>query len=246
MDLSRPSPLDDVALKAALRAQRRAEFGDLLDRLGPIARVIDVGCSTGDFLEVCRARGIEAVGVEPDARVARIATEAGHDVRVGFFEDVANTIPPADVVAFNDVLEHIPDAERALSTARDRLRANGRVAVTLPNGEGVFYSVARALERVGRDGAMRRLWQADYPSPHVHYFTPKSLRAMASRVGLEETTFFGRVAVEPDSVRARVRADRSASNAQAWAVEMGVRAGMPLLRRAEKDISVHIFSRRTG
>ncbi len=241
VDLTRASPLDDVALKGALRSQRRAESSRLLDRLGPIERVIDVGCSTGDFLGVCRARGIEAVGVEPDPRVAALAREAGHEVYAGFFNDVAETIPEADAVVFNDVLEHIADAEGALVTAKGRLRAGGRIAVTLPNARGAFYRAAEALERAGVEGPMRRLWQADYPSPHVHYFTPSSLRILAARVELREVSFESRVAVAPDSVWARVRADRSASRLWAGAVWAGVRIGMPALRRLEGDISVHVF-----
>ncbi len=239
VDLARPSPLDDVALKAALSNQRRAEFTRLLDRLGPVRRIVDVGCSTGEFLDVCRDRGVEAVGVEPDARVAAVARRKGHDVRDGFFDEVAPSLGSAEVVVFNDVLEHIPDAEGALRTAKT---IASRLAITLPNGEGAFYSVARALERAGRRGSMRRLWQADYPSPHVHYFTPRSLRTMARRAGWAEVSFEARVAVDPSGVWERVRADRSSSVVFAAAVWGGVRLGWPVLRRAPKDISVHVFT----
>ncbi|MEQ9500589.1 MAG: class I SAM-dependent methyltransferase [Deltaproteobacteria bacterium] len=239
VDLDRPSPLDDVALKAALSKQRRAEFHGLLAALGTVRRIVDVGCSTGDFLDVCRERGVDAVGVEPDPRVAAVARRKGHDVRDGFFDAVAPALGAADVVVFNDVLEHIPDAEGALRTAKT---IGSRLAITLPNGEGAFYSVARWLERAGRGGPMRRLWQADYPSPHVHYFTPRSLRTMAQRAGWTEDSFEARVAVDPSGVWERVRADRSSSVVFAAAVWGGVRLGWPVLRRAPRDISVHLFS----
>ncbi|MEQ8279742.1 MAG: class I SAM-dependent methyltransferase [Deltaproteobacteria bacterium] len=243
VDLDRPSPLDDVALKAALSKQRRAEFHGMLAALGSVQRIVDVGCSTGEFLDVCCERGIDAVGVEPDPRVAEVAQRKGHDVREGFFDAVALSLGSADVVVFNDVLEHIPDAEAALRTAKT---IGSRLAISLPNGEGAFYSVARLLESVGRDGPMRRLWQADYPSPHVHYFTPRSLRTMARRAGWAEVSFEARVAVDPSGVWERVRADRSSSVAFAALVWGGVRLGWPVLRRAPKDISVHVFTDALG
>jgi SAM-dependent methyltransferase len=57
---------------------------DLLD--GATPDVLDVGCGTGIAAEAFAARGCRVLGVEPDARMAAVASRKGLDVEVATFE----------------------------------------------------------------------------------------------------------------------------------------------------------------
>jgi SAM-dependent methyltransferase len=48
--------------------------------------ILDVGCGTGISTRAFSTRGFKVLGVEPDARMATVATEHGLDVEVGTFE----------------------------------------------------------------------------------------------------------------------------------------------------------------
>lgn len=149
LDLSIPSSLDDLALEGALAEQRRREHTEVLRLVQAktmARRFLDVGCATGDFLDVCREHGLEAEGVEPDRRLAAIARSKGHQVEGALFEHFTCPTRRFDAVTFNDVLEHIPDPGAALEKACSLLVPGGVIAVTLPSSRGVFYATARLLE----------------------------------------------------------------------------------------------------
>jgi len=62
------------------------ELVDDLLAMGP-RTALDVGCGTGKLARVLMARGVEVLGVDPDARMAAIAQRHGVPVEVAPFED---------------------------------------------------------------------------------------------------------------------------------------------------------------
>lgn len=244
LDLSRPSPLDDEGLKDTLRTQRRREHDALLDavaaRHAPL-RVLDVGCATGEFLNACRARGFEAVGVEPDPRHAERARREGHEVIEALFQDLPEEVGRFDLITFNDVLEHIGDVRGTLARVPRLLTDGGLLAVTVPNANGAFFKFASGLAHMGADGPMQRLWQSQFPSPHAHYFTPGSLDRIAAQVGLRQVWAAERLPVAAEGLWRRIRADHSAGLLYSAAIWLGVRMSLPVLERLPKDICVHLF-----
>ena len=54
--------------EAAVRKQKKATFGFVLDAIGPLpprAKVLDLGAATGFLMEVVKERGLEPCGIEP-------------------------------------------------------------------------------------------------------------------------------------------------------------------------------------
>jgi cyclopropane fatty-acyl-phospholipid synthase-like methyltransferase len=92
----------------------------LLERVPRGATVLDVGCwagAAGRFLIETRAATVD--GVEPDAEMARRASEAYRRVVEGSIEDALAsgglaTPEPYDAVLLLDVLEHLKDPWRVL------------------------------------------------------------------------------------------------------------------------------------
>lgn len=236
--------LDETAREQGLEQLRNANFRRLLAWMGrtlalPASRprLLDVGCAHGWFLQQADA-GFEAIGIEPDIAVAEAARRRGLAVRGGFFPDMLGDDERFDVIVFNDVLEHIPDVNAALAACWRHLRPGGWVVVNAPSRRGVLYRVSKGLVRVGRPGAFERLWQAGFPSPHVHYFDTATLRRLADKAGF---SFSGGTRLATMTVRglyARIRCSREVSVPKALllAVTLGLLA--PLLAVLPADIEV--------
>ncbi|EQD80446.1 3-demethylubiquinone-9 3-methyltransferase, partial [mine drainage metagenome] len=138
---------------------RRRNFETLLKRLGEIVptrglTLLDVGCSTGLFLETAARYGIDGVGIEPEPGQASIARLRGVKVRDGFFPDSLRRGETFDIVAFNDVFEHLSDPCQVLHACELILNPGGVLILNLPDSAGVLYSVASALARIGLENPL--------------------------------------------------------------------------------------------
>lgn len=99
----------------------------------PEARVLEIGCSDGWFLDRLRAGGWNAVGVERTAAPAQSARARGHEVYIGSIESFRPESGSFDACCAWMVLEHLPDPAVALRQWRACLRPGGWLAFSVPN-----------------------------------------------------------------------------------------------------------------
>lgn len=107
--------------------------------LHPGARVLEIGCGTGNLLLLAHrlAPGVVTTGIDPDraalAQARRKARRRGIDVRLdhGFADALPYPDASVDVVLSSLMLHHLPSAEKApaLREARRVLRPGGRLLV---------------------------------------------------------------------------------------------------------------------
>jgi SAM-dependent methyltransferase len=189
--------IDEGAREAGLKDVRVANFArlvDVLSRLKPSGgQLIDVGAAHGWFLEAARDK-FEVMGIEPDEAVFNATIRRGLPMRNGYFPDVLAAEEKADVIVFNDVIEHIPAIEGVLDACRSHLRRDGFLLINLPSSQGIFYRVGKILSRVGAPGYFDRLWQIGLPSPHVHYFNEANLKQLLVKCNFVPVTS-GRLSV---------------------------------------------------
>lgn len=108
---------------AALLAQAELEPG---------ARILDAGCGTGRNLEDLAPRG-EVRGVDMSADAVAFCERRGvGPVDQAPLEQLPYEDGAFDVVLACDVIEHIPDDERALRELRRVTADDGRLLVTVP------------------------------------------------------------------------------------------------------------------
>ncbi len=181
-------PIDRSGRVAGFKTLRDENYAEILDELAgeiPLAgrRLFDVGSAHGWFVEAAARRGLLAEGIEPEQEMVDHARAQGLAIRAGYFPSALGEDEQADIISFNDVLEHIPDVDAALEACAHSLRAGGLLSVNIPSAEGLAYRVSAALARVGIRGPFLRLWQFGLPSPHVHYFTPAALARLIERHG---------------------------------------------------------------
>ncbi|MEJ7825436.1 MAG: class I SAM-dependent methyltransferase [Solirubrobacteraceae bacterium] len=155
---------------------------DILELIDPAGRrCLDVGCGAGAFgVELRQAGAKHVAGIELHP-VAAAQARARLDVLVeGSVLDAP--LPFADgefdLMVFADVLEHLPDPDRALARCLPLLAAAGTVVVSVPNVR--FYLV---LARLVAD----RWEYADHgvrDRTHLRIFTRHSLERMLGSHGL--------------------------------------------------------------
>ena len=116
-----------------------------LERLRkPPGRLLDVGCSVGVFLGLCRDGGWQVEGVEASEWSSEQARSAGLEVHNDLFEQVELPESAYDVITFWDVLEHVPSPQAALVKAHRLLKPGGMLVVSTPNIRSIS---ARLLRR---------------------------------------------------------------------------------------------------
>lgn len=239
------SSLDEDARVRGLRPVREAGFAAVLDLLATVrpapGRLLDVGCGHGWFLASAAERGYEGEGVEPDPRVAEFAGRGGARVRRGFFPDVLAPAERFDVVAFNDVLEHMPDPVATLRDAAAHLAPGGVVSVNIPNSLGLFHRLSEAAAVVGWKGPLDRIWQKGLPSPHLYCVSPPVLGRLAAAAGLEAVAVRPIASLRLRGLWSRIRADRSAHPAQSAIWYAGAVALAPVAAAFPPDAFVAVF-----
>jgi SAM-dependent methyltransferase len=237
--------VDTDVRAAGLEPLRRHNFRlilDALERRRPLrgARLLDVGSAHGWFLEEAAQRGAVTVGIEPDARVAtRIPRD---DVRIGYFPEALRTGEQFDVIAFNDVLEHIPDVRAVLDTCAATLAPQGLLSVNIPTSDGLAFKLACALKRIGVAGPFERLWQYGLGSPHLHYFPRAALVALLGRMGFEAVDVRALPAVTTSGLWERVHTLGRPSPATVTQFA-ALRLAAPLLNREPASDIVHLVAR---
>jgi SAM-dependent methyltransferase len=100
------------------------------------ARVLEVGCGTGEFAErVATELGARVVAIDLSRRMVELTAARGIDARVADVQALPFGDGDFDCVVANWVLYHVPDLERALLELARVLRPGGRlVAATLGVG----------------------------------------------------------------------------------------------------------------
>ncbi len=183
------------------------------------ARVLEIGCSTGDLLLLLRARGGFVSGVESAPFARSLAVARGLDVWPSLAE-----VPPGafDLVVLFDVLEHLPEPVSEMRWVRARLAPGGRVLVGVPNIDSLE---SRLLGR--------RWFGLELPR-HLTHLSPTALGRLGRRVGLVvrrvdrgPQSFFAKSLVDArlaDRWAIRPRLLQRALVAALWLGELALRA----------------------
>lgn len=150
----------------------------MIERLGPVGRLLDVGCGKGFFVDYCCRRGIQAEGIDLSASAIEYANQhlqgryycgkleqAG--VQAGELEGLFDTI------TMWATIEHVSDPGSLLEAAMSRVKVGGMVH--LDTG-------------VGNDWMDRWLpgnvqWYD--PPQHLFVFSERGLRRLCERVGFK-------------------------------------------------------------
>lgn len=155
----------------------RATMGE--ERLTDLLRFIDhgrlleVGCSTGEFL-LAASRRFEVAGVEADRAAASRARARGLDCRNGALATA--DFPPAsfDVAVLYHVIEHFQDPRAELRALQRLVKPGGHLVIETPDVANPWFYLLGAR------------WRQIIPD-HLFFFSPATIRRLLMEEGFEVT-----------------------------------------------------------
>ncbi len=189
-------PFDHARLKeilaneADMSFKRRSEAVFDFLRIGPEDRVLDLGSGRGFYLSFMRELYPDAnvVGLELDRPLLRTALKRVAGARV--VNASAYALPFSDGafdrILFSEVIEHIPDDERAMQEITRVLAPGGILALTTPNADYplAWDPVNKTLERtLGthiQHGPLAGIW-----ANHVRLYSLEGVVRLVTDSGLE-------------------------------------------------------------
>ncbi len=167
------NPLDYTANDEVFRGDA-AERLRLLKKHLPDsgARVLEIGCSAGYFLDECRKAGFKAAGVEISPEMCRLAEQKfGIRPQCGNFEDIEFRDEKFDAVAMWHVFEHMGSPVDVLGKIHRITSGAGLLLMTVPDFRSALSS---------RGTARMAILQ---PDVHMCHYTEKTLLCVVGKAG---------------------------------------------------------------
>ena len=135
-------------------------------------KVLDVGCSGGQFLSYFDSRRWRKYGVEVDRKAAleakirhKIVVKSENILDLGFHEKF-------DLIMFRGVIEHFSDPLRVLKKCSQLMKINGYLFITAtPAGDSFAFNV------------YREKWGLYTPPGHLHFFSVEHLTRILKKMG---------------------------------------------------------------
>jgi hypothetical protein len=172
------------ALHDTQRATFDAQIARLTEVTGRPGRGLEVGSYAGAFLSAARDAGWRFEGLDVNESANEFARSLGHVVTSGDLT-MYRTAHPFDAVAIWNCFDQLPDPRAAARASRGLLRANGVLAIRVPNG--AFYAaVRRRLDGVAGPVARALLAHNNLLGfPYRHGFNVRSLSLLLEDTGFD-------------------------------------------------------------
>ncbi len=136
--------------------------------------LLDIGCATGDFLEIAKLFGYNAEGLELSKWSADIARKKGLKIHNSTIYDFAKKNPNKyDVITLWGVIEHFENPKLEMENINKLLKPKGIVIVWTGDVESITSRI------------MKRNWWY-WLGQHIQYFTRASLKLLGENTGFEQ------------------------------------------------------------
>jgi O-antigen chain-terminating methyltransferase len=177
------APVVDSYKYVGFEDRFRGSQDDIRARLEPYVAmfrgasdVLDVGCGRGEFLDLLRADGITARGLDLNHEMVEVCRERGLDVSEGDLVGYLDSLPDSTLggLIAIQVVEHLEPAHlmRALDLAYHKLRPGSRVVLETINPACWFAFFASYIRDL----------------THVRPIHPETLQYLLTASGFERAT----------------------------------------------------------
>lgn len=159
-----------IYLQPAVKA--KYDFKAMYLQTRPGARLLEIGCGSGDQLAFLQGLGWQVEGLDVDPVAAGVASARGLKVHVGSLEEQCFPARQFDAIVSSHVIEHVHDPVGLLRECSRILSPGGRLVIITPNTTSWFHKWFGAN------------WLALDSPRHLHLFNSISLRRAAEHSGL--------------------------------------------------------------
>lgn len=134
--------------------------------------ILDIGCSSGVFLDIAKTRNIKTYGIELNKIEYEYSKKKGHHVYNDILENISFDTK-FDAVSLWDVFEHLKNGEFYLNTIKNILSSKGKIFLQIPSSDSL---AAKILQKQCNmfDGL-----------EHVNLYGVKTITQLADKCGLK-------------------------------------------------------------
>ncbi len=167
-------PAREVARRRTVAHRRLQTATRLLGKRPAQTRLVDIGCSRGQFVGYAGEAGYTAEGVEPAPDIAAAARALGLNVRTGLLEEQRFDDATFDAASLFEVVEHLREPMPLLQECRRILKPGGLLLIS--TGNAASWTVAAM-------GARWDYFHIEKDGGHISFFNPVSLSLLAKNAG---------------------------------------------------------------
>lgn len=192
--------------------RKRVDFiaNVLKSSMGASARVLDVGCGNGVITRHLGKAGFNVLGIDVSDKTIETARSLTTLPNVKFMKKSAEELVASgekyDAVICSEVLEHLHQPGSLLKVLYDSLSDNGKLIVTVPNGNGprelfvtrpilnlrkknnwLWRTIVKLKKGMGYSGTT--VQSAADNLDHIQFFTRKELEKLSQSHGFRITGF---------------------------------------------------------
>lgn len=136
--------------------------------------ILDIGCGTGEFLSICKEKGWETKGIEPNKN-ARLQGIQNYNLKIeeeGYLDALNDHY---SIITLWHVLEHVHKLRERVKQIHDHLSEGGKAIIAVPN-----YTSADAEK-------YREYWAAYDVPRHLYHFSPAVIKKLFREEGFKHT-----------------------------------------------------------
>lgn len=137
----------------------------------PPGRMLEIGCSSGGYMEQVRHQGWQVEGIEFSDQAASIARSKGFNVQTGSLEQAQAPDVQYDVITAWMVLEHLHAPVLALKRLREWIKPEGYLVASVP--------VSKSLAKLFFKDCC---YDLHLPN-HLFHYTPDTLKIVLANSG---------------------------------------------------------------
>ena len=149
------------------------------------SHVLDVGCGSGEFVQVMKTIGYKAIGLEPNKKLSEIIRKKFNaTILTGTLEDIEIS-DKFEIITMWDVLEHVHSPKKTLMRVSNMMAKSCSQEGT-ESSQNYTSVLILNLPMIDTFPAkfLRKFWPF-YLEVHLFYFTLESIEKYTTELGLE-------------------------------------------------------------